>query len=335
MTIPSQPPNDDPDIDGEELGQDGASWPAPVVEPMETFTLWRRIRGLVRTIRPHQWVKNVFVLAPIVFAREVFRPELLTSAALAFFVFCLLAGAIYTINDLADVDADREHPVKRHRPIASGRVPLGVARVFAALLVGVSLGGATWLSPWFGLVALGYFLLNLAYTFKLKHVAYLDVACISAGFVMRVMGGGFATHTHISGYLYACTATLALYFGFGKRRHELTTAVRAGKQRAALEGYTRTGLDAALLAAGGVTTLLYLAYTLDSQTRHFFQSDTLWPSTFLVALGLGRFLFLVRNRPKAESPTQVMLSDGPGVAIVLTWAVMLVWVIYHLKPQVG
>jgi decaprenyl-phosphate phosphoribosyltransferase len=333
MTISSPPPSRDRDTEGEDLGQSGTSWPAPIAEPVETFTVWRRIRGLVRTIRPHQWVKNVFVLAPIVFAREVFRPELFTSAALAFFVFCLLAGAIYTINDLADVEADREHPVKRHRPIASGRVPVGVARVFAALLIGVSLGGATWLSPWFGLVAGAYFVLNVAYTFKLKHVAYLDVACISAGFVMRVMGGGFATHTHISGYLYACTATLALYFGFGKRRHELTTAARAGKQRAALEGYTREGLDAALLLAGGVTTLLYLAYTLDSQTRHFFQSETLWPSTFLVALGLGRFLYLVRNRPRAESPTQVMLSDGPGVAIVLTWAVMLVWVIYHLTPQ--
>jgi decaprenyl-phosphate phosphoribosyltransferase len=335
MTTSSPPSSRDRDTEGEDLDRSDTSWLVPVPEVAQTFTLWRRIRGLIRTIRPHQWVKNVFVLAPIVFAREVFRPELFTSAAVAFFVFCLLAGAIYTINDLADIEADREHPVKRYRPIASGRVPVQVARVFAAFLIAISLCGATWLSPWFGVVAASYFVLNVAYTFKLKHVAYLDVACISAGFVMRVMGGGFATHTHISGYLYACTATLALYFGFGKRRHELTTAARAGKQRAALEGYSRRGLDVALLAAGGVTTLLYLAYTLDSQTRLFFQSDTLWPSTFLVALGLSRFLYLVRNRPKAESPTQVMLSDGPGVAIVLIWAVMLVWVIYHLKPHVG
>jgi decaprenyl-phosphate phosphoribosyltransferase len=335
MSTSSYPPSRDREPEGDDLGASGASWPVPASSrAAPKFTLWSRIRGLIRTIRPHQWVKNVFVLAPVVFAREIFRPGLLTSAALAFLVFCLLAGAIYTINDLADIEADREHPVKRHRPIASGRVPVSVARIFAATLILVSLTGATWLSPWFGAVAAGYFVLNLAYTFRLKHLAYLDVGCISAGFVMRVMGGGFATETHISGYLYACTATLALYFGFGKRRHELTTAVRAGKQRAALEGYTREGLDKALLISGAITTLLYLAYTLDSQPRQFFQSDTLWPSTVLVALGLARFLFLVRNRPKAESPTQVMLSDGPGVAIVLVWAAMLLWVVYHLQPGV-
>lgn len=309
------------------------SWPTPPVGP-PSFTLWMRIRGLIRTVRPHQWVKNVFVLAPIIFARNLFDPELLIRAGLAFLVFCLLAGSIYTINDLADVEADREHPIKRTRPIASGRVPVPVAKVYAVLLVGTSLTAATWLSPWFGGVALAYLGLNLAYTFRLKHVAYLDVACISAGFVMRVMGGGFATQTHISGYLYGCTAALALYFGFGKRRHELTTAVRAGKQRAALEGYTREGIDRAMLFSGVLTVLLYLSYTLDPQTREFFQFDTLWPSAILVAAGLGRFLYLVQNRPKEESPTQVMLSDGPGVAIVLVWAAMLIWVIYQLRPAV-
>jgi len=309
------------------------SWPIPPVEP-QSFTLWMRIRGLIRTVRPHQWVKNVFVLAPVVFARNLFDAELLIRAGLAFLVFCLLAGSIYTINDLADVQADREHPIKRTRPIASGRVPVPVAKVYAVLLVGTSLSAATWLSPWFGAVALAYLSLNLAYTFRLKHVAYLDVACISAGFVMRVMGGGFATQTHISAYLYGCTAALALYFGFGKRRHELTTAVRAGKQRAALEGYTRQGIDRAMLVSGALTVLLYLIYTLDPNTREFFQFDTLWPSAILVAAGLGRFLFLVQNRPKEESPTQVMLSDGPGVAIVLIWAAMLIWVVYHLSPAV-
>ena len=182
--------------------------------------MWR-IGGVLRTVRPHQWVKNVFVLAPVVFAKEIFDVTLLENATAAFFVFCLLAGAVYAMNDLADIEADRQHPVKRHRPIASGRVPPPVARVLAAALVVGSMAWAFALSPAFALVAAVYFAQNVAYSFKLKHIAYLDVSFIAAGFVLRVMGGGYATHTPVSSYLLACTALLALFLGFGKRRHEL------------------------------------------------------------------------------------------------------------------
>jgi 4-hydroxybenzoate polyprenyltransferase len=288
--------------------------------------------GLIKTIRPHQWVKNVFVLAPVVFAHSLSNVALFVHAAAAFFVFCLLAGAVYTMNDLADVAQDRLHPVKRFRPIASGRVPEGAARAFAVALVVVSLGGAFWLSAAFGAVALGYFAMNVAYTMRLKHVAYVDVACISLGFVLRVMGGGFATDVHVSPYLFATTALLALFLGFGKRRHELTTARgKAKAQRAALEGYSQAGLDRALGSTALATILVYLVYTLDPQTRHLFHVDTLWPTTIFVALGVARFLHLVRFRPHAESPTQEMLSDGPMVAIVLVWAATMLWFVYQLK----
>lgn len=316
-----------------EIG-DQTSWPAPQVEdPQEAGSLVWRIRGLIRTIRPHQWVKNVFVLAPVVFATKLFDPVLLTNAGAAFFVFCLLAGAVYTINDLADVAADRLHPVKRHRPIASGRVPEGVARWFAYLLVAFSLGGAAFISPWFALVAASYFALNVAYTMKLKHIAYLDVSCISAGFVLRVLGGGFATRIEVSWYLFVCTALLALFLGFGKRRHELTTAsAKAGKQRTALEGYSKRGLDVALTVTALLTTAVYLRYTTDPATLVFFKASTLWPTTLFVILGQWRFLHIVRYRPKAESPTQEMLSDGPMVGIVLLWVVVVGFLVYHLQP---
>lgn len=312
-----------------------SSWPASV-EPLpraQGSIAWR-ILGIVRTVRPHQWVKNVFVLAPVVFAKEIFEAELLTRAFSAFAVFCLLAGAVYTINDIADVSADRLHPVKRYRPIASGRVPLRVAKFFAGLLVAVSLGWALALTPAFFVVASAYFALNIAYTMKLKHVAYLDVSCIAAGFVLRVLGGGFAARIEVSLYLFACTALLALFLGFGKRRHELTTAsARAGKQRLALEGYTRRGLDIALSVTSVLTLGTYLVYTLDAETRAFFRTDWLWPSTALGMLGIWRFLYIVRNRPKAESPTQEMLSDGPFVAIVLGYAALVMWLVYHLQPS--
>jgi 4-hydroxybenzoate polyprenyltransferase len=312
-----------------------ASWPSPPpTEAGEQASFTWRVRGLVRTIRPHQWVKNVFVLAPLVFATKLFEPELLTHAAIAFFSFCLLAGAVYTINDLADVEADRLHPVKRHRPIASGQVPEGVARWFAYVLVGISLAAGYSVSPWFALVAAAYFALNVAYTMRLKHVAYVDVACISAGFVLRVLGGGFATRIEVSWYLFVCTALLALFLGFGKRRHELTTAsAKAGKQRVALEGYSKRGLDLALSVTSVLTVGTYLIYTLDESTRQFFRTGTLWPTTLFVILGIARFLHIVRHRPKAESPTQEMLSDGPMVGIVFLWIVVVGWLVYHLQPS--
>jgi decaprenyl-phosphate phosphoribosyltransferase len=322
-------------------GKDADSGPTPErlitesrLEPRaEGSALWR-LSGVVMTVRPHQWVKNVFVLAPVAFAKELFDPNLLLRAGAAFAIFCMLAGAIYTINDIADIEADRQHPVKRFRPIPSGRVPIGVARVLAVLLIGVALVAAAFTSPGLFAVAAGYFVLNIAYSLKLKHVAYLDVGCIAAGFVLRVVGGGSATHIQVSSYLLLCTALLALFLGFGKRRHELAAAAaRAGQQRLALESYSKRGLDIALGATALTTIITYLAYTLDEHTRSFFQSNSLWVSTVFVMLGVLRFLHLVRSRPRSESPTQEMLKDGPFVLIVLLWTGLVMWVVYNLRPS--
>jgi 4-hydroxybenzoate polyprenyltransferase len=299
-----------------------------------TATTLDRLRGVIRTVRPHQWVKNVFVLAPIVFAKEMFSPFVVTRAASAFAVFCLLAGAVYAMNDIADRDADRAHPVKRKRPIASGLVPLGWAYVLSAVLVVASLAWSLSLGLAFAAVALVYFGQNVWYSFQLKHVAYLDVGCIAAGFVLRVMGGGYATHIQISNYLLACTALLALFLGFGKRRHELAAAeANAAAQRASLEAYTRRGLDLALVVTALATIGAYVAYTLDSHTREFFHNDRLWMSTGFVVLAMLRYVHIVRHRPLAESPTQEILSDGPFVGIVLGWVVLVLWLVYNLRPS--
>jgi decaprenyl-phosphate phosphoribosyltransferase len=305
-------------------------------EPLTEGSMLWRATGLLLTLRPHQWVKNVFVLAPVVFAKVIFDPLLLTRAAGAFVVFCLLASAVYTINDLADADADRQHPIKRHRPIASGRVPVRAARVLAVVLVLAAFAAALLAFAWeFFLVALSYFAINLAYSFKLKHVAYLDVGCIAAGFVLRVVAGGYGTTVHVSGYLLLCTALLAAFLGFGKRRHELA-GVAAGNgraQRAALESYSKRGLDVALWITALTTIGTYLAYTLDPHTQEQFHTRWLWVSTVLVVLGVARFVTLVRSRPQAESPTQEMLRDGPFVGIVLLWVILVMWVVYNLRPS--
>lgn len=293
--------------------------------------IWR-VGGVFWMVRPHQWVKNVFVLAPVVFAKEIFDPALLLRAASAFGIFCLIAGSVYALNDLADVEADRLHPRKRYRPIASGRVPVSWVRPIVVFLVSASLLAAAYIDGWFAGVLLAYFLQNIAYTKKLKHVAYVDVGCISLGFVLRVLAGGFATGITISSYLVVCTALLALFLGFGKRRHEFSAAKRTGRQRIALESYRAGGLDLALTITAIATVGTYLAYTLDRHTREFFHTDWLWTSTLFVMLGVWRFLILVRSRPHAESPTQEILRDGPFVGIMMGWVAIMAWVVYQLKP---
>ncbi|MGH7269534.1 MAG: UbiA prenyltransferase family protein [Polyangiaceae bacterium] len=302
-------------------------------------------RALLKTLRPHQWVKNLFVLAPMFFHKDVFfataqGPALnLTVTARAFAatgVFCLLAGAVYTINDLADVAVDRLHPIKRARPIASGLVPESLARAMACVLVVVSLGMAYLIAPLMAVVASLYCAENLASTFKLKKVAFLDVALIALGFVLRVLAGGIATDVHVSGYMLACTALLALYLGFGKRRHELALE-NAGKQRAALEAYTARSLTFALALTGTATALTYVAYTLDPATRAFFNSDYLWLTAPFTAFGILRFMRLVSGRAgrglRAESPTQEMLRDMPFVLNLVAWVTVVVAIVYKLRPN--
>lgn len=315
--------------------EDSTPAPLPILpEPTKGSLAWR-LGGVVRTLRPHQWLKNAFVLAPVFFAKDIFQAPLLLSATAAFGVFCLLAGAVYTMNDLVDVEADRAHPVKRERPIASGRVPVGAARGLAGALVVVSLAGGVALNPAFAAVALAYFVLNVAYSFRLKNVAYLDVACIAAGFVLRVLAGGIATGIHVSGYLFLCTALLALFLGLGKRRHELAQAEhRAGKTRKALKAYTKGALDLALGIMALATVCTYAAYTLDPQTRAFFHSDRLWPSTGFTLFGMFRFLQLVRSRPKSESPTQEMLRDVPFILNLVFWVAWVLFIVYQLRPTV-
>lgn len=331
MEIPVPPSSEEPESD---RASESVPLEVQPVAPRGSPLLWE-LGGLLLTVRPHQWVKNVFVIAPVVFAREIFDPILLARTGGAFAVFCCLAGAVYTLNDLADIEADRVHPIKRMRPIPSGRVSVSSAKgLLGALLLMSSIGVALIGSLPFAAASISYFLLNLAYSLRLKHVAYLDVALIASGFVLRVTAGGFATHIEVSGYLLACTALLALFLGFGKRRHELTVAqARSRKaQRASLESYTPRGLDAALGGTAVLTIACYLAYTLDSRTEQFFASEYLWVTTLFVVLAVLRFLFLVRHRTKAESPTQEMLRDSTFVTILLVWVGVVFWIVYNLKP---
>jgi decaprenyl-phosphate phosphoribosyltransferase len=211
-----------------------------------------------------------------------------------------------------------------------------MARGVALTLVVLSLGASYALAPALAVVAAIYFAENVAYSFGLKKVAFLDVGLIAFGFVLRVLAGGIATDVHVSGYMLACTALLALFLGFGKRRHELALE-NAGKQRAALEAYTPASLSWAMALSGVATAGTYVAYTLDPATRAAFNTNYLWLTAPNVAFGILRFLRLVSGRAgrglKAESPTQEMLRDVPFVLNLVVWVVVVVAIVYQLRPS--
>jgi len=287
--------------------------------------------ALVRTLRPHQWVKNLFVAAPLVFSRHLGDPAYALRAGLAVLAFCALSGAVYAFNDVRDVEADRAHPKKRHRPIAAGVLSERAALTWAGVLATGALAGSFVLDWHLGLFASAYLAQNVLYSIKLKHVAFLDVSLIASGFILRVLAGAAAIEVPPSAWLLICTALLALLLGLGKRAHELAWAGRNGSAtatRAALAGYRLPVVRVAMLVLAVATCGAYVAYTLDHRTIAFFSTDRLIYSSPFVALGIVRFLFLALWRPKDESPTEAMLKD-PWFLLDLAAAVAtILYIIY-------
>jgi len=270
------------------------------------------LSALVRTLRPKQWVKNLFVAAPLVFSRHLEEPVYLIRTALAVLAFCALSGAVYAFNDVRDAEADRLHPTKRHRPIAARELSERGALLWSAVLALGALGGCLVLSWKLAALAAGYLIQNVAYTLKLKQVAFVDVLLIASGFILRVLAGAAAINVPASHWLLVCTALLATLLGFGKRAHELAWAERSGSDgatRAALAGYTLRVLKIAMLALAPLTCAAFVAYTIDGRTVAFFGSDRLVYSAPFVGLGIVRFLLLALWWPKDDPPTEAMLRD--------------------------
>jgi decaprenyl-phosphate phosphoribosyltransferase len=288
--------------------------------------------AIVKTLRPHQWVKNLFVAAPLVFAKHLTDEHYLVRAALAVAAFCMLSGAVYAFNDVLDVEADRAHPKKRHRPIAAGRLGERAALILSAGLAAVGLALAFALAPMAGLWTSIYLAQNLAYSARLKHVAFIDVLLIAAGFILRVMAGGAAIHVQPSPWLLACTGLLAMSLGLGKRAHEIARAQAAGRDvgttRAALAGYHPTAVQVAMIVLAVATVGAYVAYTLDHHTVTFFHTRKLVWSAPFAAIGIGRFVFLALRRAGEDSPTDAVLRDPLSVLNVLAWAVVILMIVY-------
>lgn len=289
-----------------------------------------QVKALIMAMRPRQWIKNTIIFAALVFDRQLTPnnwPAVMRTLA-GFIIFCLLSGIVYIINDLADVEADRQHPEKRTRPIASGRLPVRTARGFAIGALILIFPVSVWLSPAFAIVALSYFLLNLAYSKWIKHIALLDVFSIALGFVLRVVAGATLIYvTRFSPWLYVVTTLGALYIGFGKRRSELALlADGANAHRKVLDGYTIPLLDQLITIVSATTIIAYSLYTFSAPNLP--DNHIMMLTIPFVMYGVFRYLYLIQVTHSGGAPEEVLFSDRPLQITILLWGLSVLAIFY-------
>ena len=287
------------------------------------------ILALLSALRPKQWIKNGFVLAALVFSRHLFDTSYVLRSVGAAAVFCLLSGAVYLINDIYDREADRKHPEKRNRAIASGRLPVGVAAFSAVVLIALSLVGAFWLDTRFGIVALIYWAQNLAYSSVLKHIVIVDVMIIAAGFLLRAVGGAYAIDVSISSWFILCTMLLSLFLGFVKRRQEIALLEQgAGDHRRILEEYDRGFLDQAISIVTAGSLVSYALYTMSDDVAEKLGTEHLNLTVPFVVYGLLRYLYIVYKKGEGGDTASTLINDKPMIVNGVLWLLTLVAVLY-------
>lgn len=286
----------------------------------------------LRALRPHQWVKNAFVVAALVFSRNLTNQAAGLKTAAVFGAFCLVASAIYLVNDVADFDRDRVHPKKSLRPIASGAVPRANALVLSALLAPLGLLVAYGLNVPTGIVLSTYAVMNLAYSLWLKHYVLLDVFMIALGFLFRVTAGAFAISVDISTWLLICTFFISLFLAFCKRRHELESLGEdATSHRGNLAHYSLQFIDKMVAALASMTVMSYALYTIDPRTVEKVGTNGLVLTVPLVLFGIFRYLYLVHLHQKGGSPTEIVLTDrGMQVVIALYLGVAVSFIYFNV-----
>jgi 4-hydroxybenzoate polyprenyltransferase len=288
----------------------------------------------VQCLRPKQWVKNLVLLAGLIFSRNLFEPGMAARGFGALGIFCLLSGAIYVFNDLRDYNRDKVHPSKKSRPIASGRVSRAEAAVLGSVTVVVGLVLAGMVNTSFLWVSLAYVVLQIAYSLGLKHMVVLDVLIISLGFVLRAIAGVEALKdldpgVVISPWLLVCTLFLALFLGFSKRRHELNLLEGSASQhRKTLDDYSTPFLDAMIVAVASATLIAYAIYTIWGETVVKFGTDRLIYTVPFVVYGLFRYMYLAMLKNRGGSPSEVLLSDVPLIVDIILWIIVAGLLIY-------
>lgn len=286
------------------------------------------VREIVLSMRPRQWTKNLIIFLPLAFtvnqhwrlSELPYIGRLILSSFTAFVLFCLLSGAVYLINDLADIEKDRQHPLKRNRPLPSGRLGRFPAHVSILMLVIISLVGASLLNWVFVVIALVYFIIMIAYTVRLKNIVLVDVMTIAVGFVLRAVAGATAIEVPISPWLYVCTILLALFIVLGKRRHELLLLENdASRHRQILQEYTPQFLEQLMVLVGGATLMAYSLYTFSAENVP--KNYAMMLTIPFVLYGIFRYLYLINIKNEGGSPEEILITDRPLVIDLTLWLV--------------
>lgn len=287
------------------------------------------IKAILKTMRPRQWTKNIFVLAALVFDRQLTNISALTRSIAGMFLFCLLSSAVYFLNDIMDVESDRAHPEKRTRPIASGILSIPVAWGMVVVLLLFTLPLAFYLSTGFGIISVVYFLLNVAYSLWLKHIPLIDVIVVASCYVIRVAAGvSLITVERFSPWLYIVTTLFALYIGFGKRRSELALlSTEARTHRRVLDGYTIPFLDQLITIVSGTTVIAYSLYTFTAPNVP--ENHSMMLTIPFVLYGIFRYLYLISIKNMGGAPEELALKDRPLQITVLLFGIS-VFVIFYL-----
>jgi 4-hydroxybenzoate polyprenyltransferase len=290
------------------------------------------LKPLVQSMRPRQWVKNGLLFIPLIFDKQLTNWPALARVGLGFVLFCILSSLVYIINDLMDIEADRNHPLKRQRPIASGRLKVSTARIAAGVLALVFFVSAIWLSPEYALIGLIYLALNLAYSAWLKHTPILDVMILASFYVLRVGAGVVLIDVHqFSPWLYLFTTFLALFLGIGKRRAELyLLADDANSHRKSLEGYSLSLLDQLILIVSSSAIITYSLYTFSAPNLP--ANHAMMLTIPFVIYGIFRYFYLVHMEQCGGEPEEVLFTDKPLQAAILLWGLSVLF-IYYLAPS--
>jgi len=289
------------------------------------------LTDIIKLVRPSQWIKNGVVLAGLVFAGEADSPDMISLAVQALVAFCFLASAVYIINDILDRERDRQHPLKKNRPIAAGKISVGPAVLISLLLASGGLILSYSININLLIVAAGYFVLNILYSLVLKNVVIIDVMSIAAGFVLRALAGAVAIEVEFSGWLLVTTFVLALFLGLGKRRHELILLEKAAvAHRKILEKYSPYLLDQLIGVVTASTVITYLFYTLSPEVGNKLGTEYLFVTIPFVIYGIFRYLYLVHKEEKGGSPTRLLLTDPPLLTDVVLWLATVILILYIL-----
>lgn len=283
--------------------------------------------ALLKTMRPKQWAKNIFLFAAVTFDRKLTVLDTMLHAVLGMIVFSLIASVVYIINDIADIEADRQHPIKRKRPIASGQLSLRSAWTFAMLLLLIAFPAAYWLSPLFALICFVYLVLNLAYSRWFKHIVLLDIIILASFYVIRVAAGvALIQVERFSPWIYIFTTFLALLIGAGKRRAELSQLVHASNTRRVLDGYTLNFLDQVITLAAGMTIITYSLYTFSAVNLP--ENHLMMLTIPFIIYSVLRYQYLLQVNEAGSAPEDLVFSDRPLQMAVVLWGLAVLAVFY-------